>query len=504
MKQSDYGSRLYPAKWREAMLAVFPPYRYLLYNQGLSVREPARQLDRFSYAFPRKELSMKVIIIGGIVVGMSAASKLKREQPQSEIVVLERGDETSYGACGLPYYVSGLNPEENLLRIRPASAFIEQGIDLRLRHQATSVDVGNKKVACLDLEAGQEYEESYDQLVIATGADSILPGFPGKDLDGVFTLKTIADANRIKEAVDGGARRAVIIGGGYIGLELVESFLTLGLDVTVIEMAPQVLSGFDREIAREVEDYLKAEGVELRLNEAVKAFEGEGKLEAVLTEGGSYPADIAAVAVGVRPNTRFLEGTGLALLPNGAILTDEFMRASLPDIWAGGDCATVRHRILEKDVYIPLAPGANKQGRYIGGNLAGKLRAYKNALGTAFIKVGDLELGKTGLSESEAIQHGLAFETVTVKDRNRAAYYPGSTELTVKLVFEPEAGVLLGAQLIGRDGAALRTNVLAACITAGMTVQEIGEIDFGYSPPYARPWDVMAVAANVANRRFEK
>ena len=461
-------------------------------------------MGRFSFVSPRKELLMKVVIIGGIVVGMSAASKLKRERPESEIVVLERGGETSYGACGLPYYVSGVNPDEDRLRVRPASAFIKQGIDLRLLHQATAVDVEDKSVTCLDLEAGKEYQETYDQLVIATGADSILPRLPGHDLENIFTLKTIPDANRIRAAVAKGARRAVVIGGGYIGLELVESFLTLGLEVTVIEMAPQVLSGFDEEIAREVEEYLEAEGVDLRLNEPVKAFEGEGKLEAVVTEGGSYPADIAAVAVGVRPNTRFLEDTGLAMLPNGAILTDEFMRTNLPDIWAGGDCATVRHLVLKKDLYIPLAPGANKQGRYIGGNIAGRMRSYENALGTAFIKVGDLELGKTGLGESEAVQHGIAFESVTVTDRNRAVYYPGSTGLTVKLVFEPEAGVLLGAQLIGRDGAAMRTNVLAACITAGMTVQEIGEIDFGYSPPYSRPWDVMAVAANVANRKFEK
>ena len=447
---------------------------------------------------------MKTIVIGGIAAGMSTASKLKRLAPNEHIIVVERGEETSYGACGLPYYISGVNPVEDLLRIRKADVFRQAGIDLRLRCEVTGVDAENRRVTVKNLVTDDEVTESYDCLVAASGADSIMPSFENRDLGGIFTLKTIADANRIKQELTEEVKNIAVIGGGNIGLEMVESFLELGRNVALFEQAPRLLPGFDSEISGSLFDFLVGKGVKIHLGKAVTGFEGKGRLQAVRSGAGHIPADLALVAVGVRPNTGFLVGSGIKMLPNGAILVNEYMESSIPGIYAAGDCASVFHRILKKQMYMPLATNANKQGRYIAENIMGNRRRYITALGTFMIKVCEMELAKTGISEGEAQTHSIPCLSICIDGPNRAPYYPGGTMIKIKLVFCPGSGKLLGAQLMGGQGAALRINTLAACITAGMTVEEIGELDFGYAPPYAMPWDVIHVAANMAQAKFEK
>lgn len=446
---------------------------------------------------------MKTVIIGGVAAGMSAASKLKRLDPDCHVLVIEKGYETSYGACGLPYYVSGVNPGEDLLRIRKPGEFISAGIDLNLGCQARGVDFKAGSVEVEDIETGQIRQEGYDNLVITTGAESVVPRVPGTHLKNIFTLKTIMDANLIKAALSKNVRRVVVVGGGYIGLEMVECFLHLGLSVDLVEAADRVLTTFDGEFSEKVQQWLEAQGVSLHLNEAVIAFEGNESVRTVVTPNGSYQADLVLIAVGVRPNTGFLGGA-LDRLANGAVLVDKEMAASIPGVWAAGDCASVWHRLLEKQTHIPLATGANKQGRFLAENILGARHAYETAVGTAMIKIGDLELGRTGLSEGEARANGIECFGALVHGTDRAPYYPGGSKLTVKFICRKDTGCIIGAQFIGKSGAALRINTIAACITAGMTAAQIGEMDFGYAPPYAMPWDVMHVAANVADSIYRK
>ncbi len=441
---------------------------------------------------------MRIVVIGGDAAGMSAASKIKREQPAYDVTVLERTGEVSYGACGLPYYVSGVNPVEDKLRVRKPAAFVEAGIDLRLYHEAVRVDPALKTVTVRDIQEDRTYALGYDALAVATGADAILPPVDGVHLPGIYTLKTIPDANALKVALSGSQGAVAIVGGGYIGLEMAEALLHLGRRVLLFERESRLLLNFDAEIAQIAADHLTDKGVEIHLDEGVTCFAGDGRLQRVVTPKGGYDVDLAVVAVGVRPNTSFLDDTGIKTLKNGAIVTDTLMRTSLPGIYAGGDCATVRHMLLDEDMHIPLGTGANKQGRYIGETISGKPRHYTLALGTAMIKVCDLELGRTGISEDEARARGIPYRTSQVTSANHAKYYPGHEMITARIMYHRDTRVLLGAQLIGGAGAALRISTMAAAITARMTTDQLGELDLGYAPPYAAPWDMLNIAGNVA------
>ena len=439
---------------------------------------------------------MIVVIIGGVAAGMSAASKLRRELKDAQVIVLERGGEVSYGACGLPYHVSGVNPEEDLLRIRKAEEFTASGIDLRLYHEAIQVSPQTKSVRVRDIRQGREYQQPYDSLVIASGADAIKPNLPGIGLPGILTLKTIPDARNMIAALKSAGERVAVIGGGYIGLEMVEALLHLGRKVILFEMMDRLLVNFDVEISSAVLEHLVEKGVEIHLGEGVQRFLGTDRLEGLETARGSYPVDMAVLAIGVRPNTSFLRDSGIDMLPNGAIRTDEYMRASLAGVYAAGDCASVRHRVTGEDVYIALGTNANKQGRYVAQTILGQPTPFVHCLGTAMIKVCDLELGRTGLSEAEARKAGIDCQTVMVTSANHAPYYPEPRMITVKLVYETQSMRLLGAQLVGGEGTALRTNVYAAWITMGGRADEIGLVDFGYAPPFSMPWDVMHIAGN--------
>lgn len=441
---------------------------------------------------------LKVVIIGGVAAGMSAASKIKRTMPEAHVVVIEKGGETSYGACGLPYYVSNVNEEEDLLRIRKPEAFIKSGIDLRLFHEVIDVDEKKKKVRIKDLNSDETKEESYDKLVVASGASAMIPLLSGIELKGIYTLKSIPDANKMKEALSDDVKKVAVVGGGYIGLEMVEALLHMGKKVVLFEMADRLLTNFDPEFSSDIKEYLESLGVEIYLGEGITSFIGSEKVERLVTNKGQYSVDMVVLSIGVRPNTQFLKDTGIEMLPNGALVVNQYMETSVPDIYAGGDCATVYHHILKKNVYIPLGTNANKQGKYIGEAICGAPHKFDTAIGTAMIKICDYELARTGISEKEAMENGFNYSTVLVKGANHAPYYPNPKEITVKIIYEKGSYKLLGAQLMGKKGAALRVNVFATCITQGMSVKEVGELDLGYAPPFAMPWDIIHIACNAA------
>jgi NADPH-dependent 2,4-dienoyl-CoA reductase/sulfur reductase-like enzyme len=436
---------------------------------------------------------MKIIIIGGVAAGMSAAAKLSRELPDAEVIVFEKTQEVSYAGCGLPYYVSGENDDINKLRIRSVDQFKKSGIDVRLGHSVIGIDAKNKTVD-VENESGV-ISESYDRLIITTGASPILPPINGTDLPGVFVLKTLQDALAMREALEK-VESVVIVGGGYIGLELVEAFVHQNKKVTVIERLDRVLTVFDREFSEQVRDYLIKSGVELRLEETVTEIKEDKDGLLVVTDKGSKVAQLVVFAVGVRPSTEFLKDSGIKMVGNGAIIIDDQMRTNLPDVYAAGDCATVNHRVTGKVKYIPLATNANKQGKLLAEIFAGKEKSYTQALGSAMIKIMDLELAKTGIGESEAADYDGEIETVTITAGNHAHYYPGHGKVTIKLVVDKHSKVILGAQLIGAVGTALRVNPFVVAITTKMTASEFGVLDFGYAPPFASTWDVMHIAAN--------
>ena len=436
---------------------------------------------------------MKIIIIGGVAAGMSAAAKLSREKPEAQIVVFEKTQEVSYAGCGLPYYVSGENDDINKLRIRTVDQFRKSGIDVRLGHTVVGLDATNKTVD-VENEAGI-FQESYDHLIITTGASPIIPPIPGKDLPGVFVLKSLEDALNMRKALEQAAS-VVIVGGGYIGLELVEAFVHQNKKVTVIERLDRVLTVFDREFSEQVSDYLRANGVDIRLEETVTEIRQEENELLVITDKSHKKAQMVVFAVGVRPNTAFLKDSGIEMIGNGAIVIDDHMRTNLPDIYSAGDCATVNHRVTGKVKYIPLATNANKQGKLIAEILAGKDKSYTSALGSAMIKILDLELAKTGIGESESADYAGEIETVTITSGNHAHYYPGYGKVTIKLVVDKDTKVILGAQLMGAAGTALRVNPFVVAIATKMTASEFGGLDFGYAPPFASTWDAMHIAAN--------
>lgn len=445
---------------------------------------------------------MKVIVIGGVAAGMSAAGKLRRSDRDVEIVVYEQGQHLSYGACGLPYYVADEIKDYRKLIMRTKADFEKAGITVYDGHRVTAVDERAKTVEVLDLATGSVRTDSFDRLLIATGASAVRPAWPGIDLGNVLTLSTIEDGLAIKEAArQPDVSKVAIIGAGFIGMELAEAMRTLDKQVVLIELKDQVLPLFDRDVVEPLHQALTDHDVTLRMGEKVLSLEGDqaGRfVRQVVTDQGRYDADLVIVSVGIRPNTQFLSGTAIRLAPNGAVIADGQMRTNVPDIFAAGDCATVVHGILGTDAYIPLGTTANRQGKSAGGVLAGEAASYANALGTAMIRVFDLEAAKTGLTEREALQAGLPFRTVSVTANNHASYYPDSKPIHVKLIYRSDNRELLGAQLVGYSGTALRVNACAVAIQARMTVRELGLVDFGYTPPFSPVWDPIAIACNAA------
>lgn len=443
---------------------------------------------------------MRIVIIGGIAAGMSAAAKAVRSNDNVEVVLYEKTDIISLGTCGLPYYIGGFFSDSNKMIARTVEQATQSGIRTKISHEVLSVDPEAKTLMVKNLENGEIFQDYYDGLMIATGAQAIIPPIKNVDLHNVFTLKNMEDGYQIKEAVNQEHHKnIVIIGAGYVGIELVEAMKKLSKNVRLIQLDSTVMPGsFDKEITDIMEEELRDHSVDLHLSEMVKTLEGSTKVSKVITDKGEYPADVVIIATGVRPNTSFLKETGINMLKNGAILIDQYGRTSLKDVYAAGDCATVYHKIKKENVYIPLATTANKIGRMVGENLAGENKTFPGTLGSAAIKVMDMEAGRTGITEEEAKQMNLAYESVFIKDRNQTNYYPGAQKIYVKLIYDKHTKVILGGQIIGKAGAVLRVDVLAAAIDKGMTTDELGNLDLCYSPPFARTWDVLNVAGNVS------
>lgn len=441
---------------------------------------------------------MRMIIIGGVAAGMSAAAKLRREDATAEIIVYERTGQVSYGACGLPYFVAGYNDDWHKLVARTAAAFEASGIMVRLYHEVLQVLPEQKQIRVRQVLTGEETVDRYDRLLIATGANPVRPPFPGVELPGVHTLKTIDDAIALKDdAMRPEVRDVVIIGGGYIGIETLEAMVALGKTVRCIEAGQQILMPFEPEIAQLGADEIKRHNAALHLNEKVTAIHSRhDRLCCIETDLGTYQADLVIVAVGVKPVTAFLAGSGVALAMNGAIIVDREMRTSVRDVFAAGDCAEVYHRVLEENAYIPLGTTANKCGRMVAANMLDNHQEFIGTLGSASIKVLDMELARTGLSERDCQRLGIAFQSTVVKVPDHPAYYPDQTPIHFKLIVDPKTHRLLGAHGGGAKGAVLRIDIFAVAIHNGMTSDELGQVDLCYSPPFAGVWDAVLVASN--------
>lgn len=440
---------------------------------------------------------MKLIVIGGVAAGMSAASKLSRMDKDAQITVYERGSFLSYGACGLPYYVSGENDDYTKMIARTKEQFESMGMEIHLRHEVVKVVPEKKQVMIRDLESKRMFLDSYDKLMIATGTHPIVPPFSGRELENIHVLKTLEDGIRLQEiASRQDVRNVVIVGGGYIGIEVAEAMGHLGKNIRVIELSDRIMRTFDQEITDMAEDELRKQGVQLNLNEKVQGFTGEGKVAKVQTDRGEYEADLVLLSLGVKPATGFLDGSGIALAENGAVVIDREMRTNIEDIYSAGDCALVYNKVMEENSYIPLGTNANKCGRLAGANMAGDHQKYVGTLGSAAIKVFDLEMARTGMSEDDAKKLNMDYTTVFVKSADHPGYYPNQTPIWIKLICEKRTRRILGAQAIGNKGVVLRIDIFAVAIHANMTADDLGMADLCYAPPFAGVWDAVHIACN--------
>lgn len=438
----------------------------------------------------------RLIIIGGDAAGMSAASKAKKVDNDLEIVVYEKGEYISYSQCGLPYYISHAVKNKEKLVARTPRYFEEQGIRVFTRHEVTSINEKEQTVTVTDFNQNTMVE-NYDILLLATGAEPKIPPIQGVYLDNVFTLKTIPDAEKIKAIVSHKhIENVVLIGGGYINLELAESMISLNKNVRIIQRPKTLLNTMDEEFGGLVCKEIEKHGGIVHTEESLEEIIGFQKVEKVKTNKGEYLADVVIIAVGVQPNTDLLKDKPVDMLKNGAVVVDQYGRTSISNIYAAGDCASVYHIVKENNVHIALGTNANKQGRFTGSTIAGELRGFSGTLGTAVVKVLDMTFGKTGISEKEAKLMNINYDTITVNALNHAGYYPNRKKIMIKLVYHKESKRLLGAQLAGEEGVALRLDIFALAIDQKMTAQELGSVDFCYAPPFATPWDAVHIAAN--------
>jgi NADPH-dependent 2,4-dienoyl-CoA reductase/sulfur reductase-like enzyme len=447
-------------------------------------------------------MARRLVVIGGDAAGMTAAAQARRMNTgdELEIVAFERGPRTSYAACGLPYLIGGLVEAPDDLVARTPEEHRANGIDVRIRHEVTAIDTEAATVTVRDLDTGQTSVTHYDDLLIATGASGITPPWPNTDAEGVLQLRTIDDAAQVERAIGAGAKRAVVVGAGYIGLEVAEGLLARGLTVTVIEKNDVPMGAvLDADMAAAVADAMRSAGVDLRLGTAVTGFTAaDGHVTAVETEAGAVETDLVIIGLGVRAKVDLARDAGIGVGEAGGIVVDDHLRTSVPRVWAAGDCVESHHRITGRSVVIALGTHANKQGRVVGTNIAGGEASFGGVLGTAITKFQQLEIGRTGLTEREAQAAGLDAFAVITKAMSRAGYYPGAQLMRIKIVAARGTGRLLGAQIVGGEDAGKRINVLATALWNGMTVQEVGGMDLSYAPPFSPVWDPVLLAAGKA------
>ncbi len=442
-------------------------------------------------------MGTRIVIVGGVAAGASAAAKARRCSEEAEIIVFEKGPAISYANCGLPYYLSGVIKDRDELLISDADFFRERfNVIVKTGHEVTGVDPVSKTVTVLDHESGATFLQGYDKLILAPGADPVMPPIEGISLPFVFTLKTLEDTDRVyahlhhRKITD-----AVVVGGGLIGMEMVENLAHLGIRVTVVEFLPQVLSFLDPELAELVAGHLRARKVALHLADKVVAIRQDGDRGMVETASGQrLPVDLVVMAAGIRPNTALAQKAGLAIGKLGGIIVDPFMQTSNPDIYAAGDCVESVNLVTGRPALVPMGSAANKQGRAAGANVLGRRIEVQGFTGTVIVKVFDYAVGKTGLSEREAIREGLRPVSTYVMAGHHAGYYPGAKPVRMKIVTDAESGRLLGAQAIGPKGVDKRIDVFATALFNRMRTEDLLHLDLAYAPPYSSARDPILVA----------
>jgi NADPH-dependent 2,4-dienoyl-CoA reductase/sulfur reductase-like enzyme len=447
----------------------------------------------------------RLVVIGGDAAGMSAASQARRlrDADDLEIVVFERGGTTSYAACGIPYWVAGrIGSAERLVARTPEEFRTRQRIDVRVRHEVVGIDPEARTVTVRDLVSESEAVHGYDQLLIATGATPLRPPIPGIDAPGVFGVQTLEHGQQLLDALEQRSpRRAVVVGAGYIGLEMAEAMKLRGLEVTVVDLAPQPMSTLDPELGEMTADAMRAMGITLHLGVPVTSIDTgpDGWASAVTTDAGTYGTDLVVLGTGTRPFSDLARDAGIPIGPSRGIVTDRRQRTPVDGVWAAGDCAETIHRVTGQPVSIALGTIANKQGRIAGLNLGGAYGTFPGVLGTAVTKVCQLEIARTGLGEHAA--RAAAFEpvTATIDATTRAHYYPDAKPIRIKVVAERDTGRLLGAQIVGEEGAAKRIDVFATALWNRMTVDDLLNVDLSYAPPFSPVWDPVLIAARKAD-----
>lgn len=448
---------------------------------------------------------MKVLVLGGVAAGTKIAAKLMREDRANEVIVLNKGKNISYAGCGLPYYVGHvIENKEELIVNTPLKYEKLTGVKVLTEVEAINVEPETKKVTAVDLKTQETKEYTYDKLVIAVGASPVKPPIEGCDLENVFFMRTPEDAIRLRETIDaGGIKKAVVVGAGYIGLEIAENLKTMGVRPFVLDMAPQILApGFDKEMADYAEGKLSESGIPVVTGVAVTAIEGNGKVEKVVTSKKAYKADLVVLSAGIRPNTAFLKDTGLEMF-KGTILTNEYGETNLPDIYAAGDCAMVHNAITGKAAWSPMGSTANIAGRVIAQNMMGAKISYRGTLGTAVCKLPGINVGRTGLTEVQAKEEGFdPISVVTIVDE-KAHYYPGAGLLAVKMIADRKTERLLGVQVVG-DGAV--DKVVDIAVTGIMlkgTLTQLSDLDFAYAPPFSTAIHPFAHTLNILKNKLQ-
>ncbi|MCF7924797.1 MAG: CoA-disulfide reductase [Candidatus Izimaplasma sp.] len=438
---------------------------------------------------------MKTIIIGGVAAGMSAASKLRRLDNNAQILVYEKGTDLSYGACGMPYYLGNIIQDESKLIARYKEDFEKKNIQVFTNHEVIKVNPKTKTIEIKNLLTNEIITDKYDKLVIAVGTKANRTNIKGTDKANIQVLNQLSDARILKPAINI-AESITIIGGGYIGLEIAENLAHLGKNVDIIERLDQLIPVYDKFIAKKAQIALETIGVNIHLQENLLEYLVKDNKISIKTNKREYQTDLVIEAIGVRPNTEFLNNIGLDMLKNGAIVVNDKMETSIKDIYAGGDCVAYHHLITGKEAFVPLGTHANKSGRVIAENIAGNKETFDGIVGSNIIKVDKLAIAKTGLGIEESKKFDYNYDYVDVTAKNQSGYYPGAKEIFIRIVFDPKTGVLKGAQLVGEKGVSDRINIMALAISKGLTAKEFSGLDLAYAPPFSPVWDPLQIATN--------
>lgn len=439
---------------------------------------------------------MKVVIVGGVAGGATAATRLRRLNEHAQITVFERSGYISYANCGLPYYIGGvIEDKEELTLQTPESIWDRFRIDMKVHHEVTDIDTSQKTVTVHNLDNGKVYKESYDKLILSPGAKPVMPNLPGMDNEKIFTLRTVEDTLKIRAFVEERKpKTAVMVGGGFIGLEVAENLCDLGVKVTVVQRPKQLMNTLDYDMATLVHNKLRSKGISLKLGGDVIGFEEKERLQVLLKDEEPVSADMVLMAIGVSPESTLAKKAGLELGMKGAIVVNDKMETSVPDIYAVGDAVQVKHIVTGKDAVISLAGPANKQGRIAADNICGLDSHYKGSMGSSVIKLFDMTAANTGLTEKAAKDAGIDYERVVLSPASHAGYYPGAKVMTMKVVYEKNTLRILGAQIVGYDGADKRLDVIATAISAGLKADMLKDLDLAYAPPYSSAKDPVNMA----------